>query len=120
MKQNAFLHASMIFLVSGLLIYLADAHFFISWVTLRNYLPDGLWAASFVSFICFIWHDNEFCCYAWGFIAILSMLAFELLQYLGIINGTGDPLDAVIYLVFSLLVVAIYRQNTVKIKKTNI
>lgn len=84
----------------GALIY-----FLCDWFNLmplvRNYLPDGLWAFSLMSFLLIIWNGaiKKF----WVSIAVLSFVLFEYLQSIHVIAGTGDVMDVVCYLLFSSL-----------------
>ena len=112
MNKIEYLEASILLLLIGYLVYWADSQSLFPWRLLRNHMPDGLWAASFIACLCFIWHDHKFFLYFWSFIAITSMIAFELFQFHGIVNGTGDILDAIVYLVFSLFVMAISHKKT--------
>lgn len=89
-------------LILGCLIYVGESISLNQPAIIRNHLPDGLWATSFAASICCIWHNNLTYCYIWIGIAIVIMISFEVLQYLGAIRGTGDPLDVIVYLMFSL------------------
>jgi hypothetical protein len=65
-----------------------------------NHLPDGLWAYAFLSCILIIW--NRQIHIPWLIVVFISFVAFELLQSLEIINGTGDIKDIITYCIFSL------------------
>ena len=65
-----------------------------------NYLPDGLWAYAFLSCIIIIW--NRQIHIPWLIAVFISFVMFEALQYLEIINGTGDIKDVVTYFIFSI------------------
>ena len=77
--------------------------------------PDALWAASFVAAISYIWFDQVKPRYFWCIVSIAAMVAFEICQFCGVIAGTGDPVDVVSYLTFSLPVMAL----GAKMKKTS-
>lgn len=70
-------------LVLGYTFYLFDKR--IELREIRNYLPDGLWAYSFLSCILIIW--NREVNIIWVVIIILFSIIFELLQYLHFIKG---------------------------------
>ncbi len=79
---------------------------------IRNYLPDGLWAYSFTSSIILIW-DNTIN-YFWISSVFLIFIIFEILQYKGIINGTGDIRDVLVYIIFcifTLIVNIVFKKN---------
>jgi hypothetical protein len=111
MKRTGFLLLAAVALSLGFLTYWIEASSLHLPAIFRNHLADGLWATSFIACICCVWHNHTFFCYTWSAIAILSMLAFEMLQYHGQIKGVGDPLDVIAYLAFSLPVVAISHQK---------
>ncbi len=77
--------------------------------------PDGLWAASFIAAISYIWFEQAKPRCGWCIVSIAAMLSFEICQFYGVIAGTGDPVDAVSYLIFSLPIMAL----GAKIKKTS-
>lgn len=81
-------------IIFGVTIYL-----YCSVKIITNYLPDGLWAYSLTSAIFFIW-SNRFNVF-WQVSILLFFSIYELLQYNGVINGTGDILDIFIYFLFS-------------------
>jgi hypothetical protein len=112
-----YLKISVILLLFGLLIYAFEGLNLIPWRSLTNYLPDGLWAASYASCICFIWYGNTYYLYIWSGIAIISMCLFEMFQFFGIISGTGDVLDAIIYIVFSIPIMLCGVMNSKKLKE---
>jgi hypothetical protein len=65
---------------------------------LKNYLPDGLWAYSFISALLIIW--NRHFHFLWISAAFLLAACFELLQYFSLVPGTGDMADAIVYTIF--------------------
>jgi hypothetical protein len=72
---------------------------------IRNYLPDGLWAYSLVSCLLIIW--NRRIKTFWLVLIFILYVVFEGFQYFKVINGTGDYLDILIYLVFSTIPILI-------------
>ncbi|MGG9961266.1 hypothetical protein [Ferruginibacter sp. SUN106] len=66
-----------------------------------NHLPDGLWAYAFLSCILIIW--NRQIHIPWLIVVLISFVAFEVLQSLEIINGTGDIKDIITYCTFSII-----------------
>ena len=65
----------------------------------RNYLPDGLWAYSLVSSLLIIW--NRRIKIFWIVLIFIFYIAFEVFQYIKVIDGTGDYMDVLIYFGFS-------------------
>lgn len=59
------------------------------------YLPDGLWAYAFCSCLLIVW--NRHINILWLSVATLAALLFEILQYIQWIDGTGDPVDVLVY-----------------------
>ncbi|HLP47034.1 MAG TPA: hypothetical protein VK469_13870 [Candidatus Kapabacteria bacterium] len=80
----------------------------------RNYLPDGLWAYSLTSMILIIW--NRRINSSWIIILIGFFLIFESLQYLQLVNGTGDIVDILFYLFFFFIALI---TNTIIINMKN-
>ena len=72
---------------------------------IKNHLPDGLWAYSFITAILIIW--NRQVNGLWIVIACLLSAGFELLQYFHWIAGTGDIIDMIAYLLFTGLALLI-------------
>lgn len=68
---------------------------------IRNQLPDGLWAYALLSCILIVWKRevNVF----WTVAVFGAFLAFEWLQHLQIIPGTGDILDVISYVLFGTI-----------------
>jgi hypothetical protein len=64
----------------------------------KNFLPDGLWAYSFISALQITW--NREISFPWILLAFLLSACFELLQHFSWIAGTGDIADAVVYFIF--------------------
>jgi hypothetical protein len=71
----------------------------------KNHLPDGLWAYSFMAAILIIW--NRQVNYVWIAIACLLSGGFELMQCLHWVAGTGDIMDILAYLIFIGLAILI-------------
>ena len=84
---------------------------------IKNYFPDALWAYAFVSSIFIIW--NRKVIYGWLFIVILFFVAFEILQYLHFIKGTGDVWDVITYLIATFITVIINKFVKLYFYKTN-
>jgi hypothetical protein len=63
---------------------------------LRNYAADGLWAYAATSTMLIIWDRriNPF----WLVVLALCFPAFEILQSLAVVKGTGDVWDVAVYL----------------------
>ena len=62
---------------------------------LRFYIPDALWAYAFTSIILIIW--ERVYNILWLSIIVVFFCVFELLQFLGILPGTGDLIDVLTY-----------------------
>jgi len=82
-------------LVIGTVFYFAK-----SGTIVRNFLPDGLWAYALTSTVLIIWNRqiNIF----WLCLTVCLFIAFELLQSINIVSGTGDILDIIVYFLFGL------------------
>jgi hypothetical protein len=65
---------------------------------LRNYAADGLWAYAATSAMLIIW--NRHINLLWLTTLALCFPAFEILQSLAVVKGTGDVWDIVTYLAF--------------------
>jgi len=65
---------------------------------LKNHLPDGLWAYSFISLILIIW--NRRLNLYWIVFGYLFAAGFELFQYLRLVPGTADMIDVIVYFIF--------------------
>ena len=98
-KQDCLLNI-LLPLLTGILLY-----FIASQVSLtgfaRNQLPDGLWAYALISCLLIIWNRqiNIF----WISLIFITFLLFEALQHFHFIRGTGDWLDIIIYISFSII-----------------
>ncbi|MEI6898620.1 MAG: hypothetical protein WCL00_01980 [Bacteroidota bacterium] len=81
-------------LVLGFTMYHCKNHLGLK-PSLVFYLPDGLWAYSFISFILIIWHRKIHI--IWIILVFFIYVLFEILQYFKIIPGTGDIMDIFTY-----------------------
>ncbi|WP_073408820.1 hypothetical protein [Flavobacterium johnsoniae] len=75
-------------------------------------LPDGLWMFSYVSLILFLWkneikNENLF----WLFIIPIISIISELGQVIGLVPGTFDPSDLLMYFLGTSLPFIIYRKS---------
>jgi predicted membrane protein len=84
-------------IILGYLIYLLSSVTKMP-LLVKNYLPDGLWAYSFISALLIIW--NREISVPWILLAFLLAACFELLQYYSWIAGTGDITDAIMCFIF--------------------
>lgn len=80
------------------------------WVLLS--LPDGLWLFSYVSLMLYIWKmsitiQNLF------WIAVVPAIAIgsENAQYFGLMQGTFDPMDLLLYLLGGILPLFIFKNS---------
>lgn len=65
----------------------------------RDHLPDGLWAYTLTYCLLLIW--NKHLPILWIFFLVLLFMLFEYAQFAGWIEGTGDTLDFITYVLFS-------------------
>jgi len=91
-------------IILGTIIYFTPTDKF-SFVQIRNYLPDGLWAFGLTSCILIIW-DRKINL-LWIFLTVCLFFVFEFFQALNIIKGTYDINDIFIYLSFGLFAIII-------------
>lgn len=110
MRRAYLFYYSIASLLSGLLIYLIEYLKIEIPSVIRSYVPDALWASSFMACICWIWHDTDKPCFFWIILSIFVMVSFEFFQYRGWISGTADLTDALIYVIFSLpFIILLYK-----------
>ena len=64
-------------------------------IVIKNHFPDLLWAYSFLSIILIIWERNFQ--KSWILSAFILAVAYEILQHLEKLPGTGDLLDIIAY-----------------------
>jgi hypothetical protein len=76
-------------------------------ILVKNYLPDGLWAWSFISVILILW-DRRIN-FTWVLATYLLSAGFELLQLLDILPGTADLVDLIVY--FTFMGIALYTNS---------
>jgi len=86
-------------IIAGTIIYFIPTDNY-SFVQLRNYFPDGLWAYGLTSCILIIW-DRKINL-LWMVLTVCLFFAFEFFQALHFIKGTYDIKDIFIYLSFGL------------------
>jgi len=89
--------------IGGTLYILEGAYPFLT--TVCHHLPDGLWGASLTALICFIWKNDSRMKIGWCVAGMLSMIGFEIAQYLNAVGGTGDIFDCLVYIVASLTII---------------
>lgn len=82
----------------GIGIYCFAAQFSLTGFA-RNQLPDGLWAYAFASCILIIWRRQVNV--AWLVAMAILFIALELLQHWGMIPGTADMADVMVYFLFA-------------------
>jgi hypothetical protein len=110
-RGKVFLFTVVLPVLLGALIYTSG--FIILYLQpIRNYLPDGLWAFALISILYFIWQGQPKL--LWLIAAAVVFVLFELFQATGIIEGTGDPIDVLIYFFFSGISIFIHRNIIVK------
>jgi len=124
MRRIKYIQVSVVALLLGVMVYEIDRQIFFTWSVvrnnisddtfrlMRNHLPDGLWALSLVSLITYIWYNDTSSRNIWIFFAGSMMILFEGLQYCSIVKGTGDVLDILSYIIFSIPIIIIrYKKN---------
>jgi hypothetical protein len=78
----------------GILVYALEESAPISAIV-RNFLPDYLWAFALISAFSIIWNNKV--PYYWWAILALSFAGWEYGQDIGLLSGTGDPIDLIAY-----------------------
>jgi len=71
--------------------------------SIKNYLPDALWAYSLVSAILIVWSRRIEV--FWIVNIFVFAISFEIVQYFNLFPGTGDVIDLLVY--FSSFVIGI-------------
>jgi hypothetical protein len=112
MSKPQLLYYSLAALLCGSSIYLMDYLDFEIPSLVRSYIPDGLWASSFMACICWIWYDSVKSSLIWVISSLLVMISFEFFQLAGIIGGTPDAIDTLVYVAFSLpFIITLYKRK---------
>ena len=93
-------------LLSGFLIYLIAGFADIPKL-IKNYLPDALWAYSFITTVLIIW--NRKINAIWIIVTFFFAVTFELAQKYKVILGTGDIYDVFTY--FSVFLITLFLNN---------
>lgn len=93
-KTDLFINVLMPILI-GMGIYFLSNHFEIRTFT-RNHLPDALWAWSLFSCILIIWERRV--PVFWITLVFAFCILFEVMQHYQFINGVGDYIDVLFYL----------------------
>ena len=80
------------------------------WVLLS--LPDGLWLFSYVSLMLYIWKNsitvqNLF----WITVVPAIAIASEIAQYFGLLQGTFDLMDLLLYILGGILPLLIFKNS---------
>ena len=84
----------------GMIIYFLSNYFEINTFA-RNHLPDALWAWSLFSCILIIWERSVST--FWIAVVFAFCILFEVMQHYQFINGVGDYLDVLFYLLAGTL-----------------
>ena len=104
LKWNDILWNVVVPVLAGVFIYLFK-YIGLFPLVIQNYFADAFWAYAFSSAILIIW-DRKLNV-LWMIVAFLFALFFELLQFGGYIEGTGDSLDVVVYALFFALAICL-------------
>lgn len=91
-------------LLIGVLIYRAASFCAVPSI-IRDYLPDGLWAYAFISAMLIIWNRKP--SITWIILVFATAIAYEWLQHIHVLSGTGDMGDVLDYCVFFMLALLI-------------
>lgn len=84
------------------------------WILLS--LPDGLWVFSYVCLMLLVWHNSlNNKTFLWVLFAPLLAISSELGQLLGLIPGTFDIVDLILYLL-GMTLPFIFFKNSIKLK----
>lgn len=84
--------------------FLKEYFFFLNNKFVKFYFVDYLWAFSFSCWLHIIVKPTRTSSVLCTFIVFFSGLFYELLQYFHVINGTGDIVDILLYLLAGLTV----------------
>lgn len=80
-------------------------------------LPDGLWMFSYMSVILYLWNnDLKKENFLWVFGLPIIAIASEIGQYFGLVKGTFDIMDLLLYLLGGLLPFYIYKVEIINFK----
>lgn len=71
---------------------------------IKFYLPDYLWALSLSSYLNVIFNYKKKYTFLCTLIVFIFGAAYEFMQYIGVINGTGDVVDIFLYLLAGITV----------------
>ncbi len=88
---------------------------------IKNYFADFLWAFSFSSFLHMIYLPGMKVSFVCTFTVVFLGTAYEILQRLNFISGTGDILDILIYLLaaFAVNIINFIRRRKNEKQKIN-
>lgn len=78
---------------------LRKAFAFLSCDFLKYYLPDYLWCFALGCGLCVIDTASPKSVFIWATVAVSCGFLWEIMQYIGFINGTGDIWDMLMYFV---------------------
>ena len=93
-------------LIVGVIIYFVSTQKLVPDL-IKNFFPDGLWSYAFISTMLIMWDRNIN--FIWIPLAFVLFFFIELLQYFHTINGTGDVLDILTYLIFGFVALLLNR-----------
>ena len=95
-------------LIGSIIYFLSDTNILVktNFITafIRNYLPDILWTISFYTISTLLAKNITKNYILLSAVYVISIgILFELLQFTGIVRGTFDVWDILVYIIFSLV-----------------
>lgn len=114
-KLNVFVLRVLIPLFLGGFIYW-QPYFTLHFHFIRNYLPDGLWAFALLSSLYLVWNGRPD--KLWLTLAFLCFPVFEWWQAQGLVSGTADLTDVIIYVTFALFSIYLHENEKNKYETT--
>lgn len=97
--------------------FLREKLHFIKCEFLQFYFPDYLWAFSLSCWLHIVLNVRRHCTWCCTMIVLCFGAVYELFQYLSLIEGTGDVVDVLLYLLAGLSVNIIYLKKEKKNEK---
>jgi predicted Na+-dependent transporter len=84
----------------------------------KNYVPDGLWAYALISAVLIIWERriDPF----WVTTIFVLAAVFEFAQYIGLVGGTADAIDVLVYFTCFLIGISLNRYFKTNLKNQNL
>ena len=104
-RENAYIT---IFFGTNFLARIRETVSFLSVQIVNFYFVDFLWGLSLCAYLLAIFAPKGAGIFFCGIVAFLCGTGWELLQFTGVVSGTGDVLDIIAYLVAAIIAVIIF------------